>query len=450
MADDMDGYAEALALALAALAASPRGTLRMPDSASTIGDVAAHLVACAAIRRRREDPVKAVERHVRQGEEAIATLSTLTDDPDPTAVRNPTPPVLSGIVGKPWALNSGFLHHYGRNWQLSGTMPGLYLTLPTMHPDLDEMGLRFRRELAGLGLPADVVSKGIARAGRNPHGEEDERPWTEFALPMDDERLDYAGSILNLGHQTAHNVQESIRSYARQAAEVHWNADSLSRMMNEVENHCLDAEEDAPSLRFVNASLYAVSVGRTGKLKDSVVIHANFTGLSEALLDIPIRAVLTGAIGTTSPSTTTTADMVKDQIRRQRAKARIGGPTVERTGLALLEAAGIDVGAMRAGLRDKLTVLDTRVHAGPGTNAWMRVATGRITAAVDISKETRWRHDQLEIRRALPESVMSTLAGRPVTDVVGHPALEGAVIRSARMSKGRTIVTVEPRWQPLD
>jgi hypothetical protein len=45
---------------------------------------------------------------------------------------------------------------------------------------------------------------------------------------------------------------------------------------------------------------------------------------------------------------------------------------------------------------------------------------------------------------------MSTLAGRPVTDVVGHPALEGAVIRSARMSKGRTIVTVEPRWQPLD
>lgn len=445
------GYERALAIAREALDAEPRARLPMPDSASSLGDVAAHLVASAATRNPRQRIEGAVARHLKAGMDAIVQLSVLTDDPDPTApVAATIGPQVKGKVGREWSFNGGFVHHYGHSWQLSGAIPGLFLTLPRLHPNMDEMGRRFRSELEDAGLPSDVVARGHARAGVNPYGLDDERPWTEFVLPMVDRRLDYVGSIVDLGHVSSFRERDSLGTYARQASAIHENAESLSRMMDAAEEVCMDAADEVPSLQFEDVSINSVSIGRIGKLKDAVVIHARFKGLSEALTRIEIKGILTGNIGMMEPSTTSTPQMVVEQLKRYRALTRLGGPTIDRTGLDLLRAAGHDVDEMLDRLRGKLGMVDTRVHAGTGTNAWLRISAGRITATVSISPEARWKHDHIEIRRELPQSVIASLAGRAASDVVGHPALHGATVRSGRMLRNRALVSVEPRWEPLD
>jgi hypothetical protein len=435
----MDNYERALQLASEALGADPRSGIALPETPTTAGHMAAHLVASAAIRRRKETPEAGVRRHIEAGREAVGLLSSLVTEPRTLA---------SGRVGSDWNYNAGFLSHYDEKWQVSGVVPGVFRLLPRMTPDLDTMQQRFRDRLAAAGLPKGELRRAVVREGSNPHGTEDDRPWTEFRLEMDDPRISLSNWIVDLGHKADLPLDASLRSYASQAVEVYLNAASLKRMADRIEMLCMDAWDDAPMLRLEGVSLYAVSLTRGGPLKDSVVMHASLTGLSEALTETPVRTVYTAHLGTDAPRHTTMSAIVNVQAERSRALSRIGGPTIDTTGRDLLSAAGHDVDAMIRGI---LTLDDRekRVSAGRGTKAWMNASGGRITSAVDITPEARWKHNEMEIRRTFPESVLSGLVGRSAHDVLNHPALRETRVTSASTRNGRTIVKIAPRWEPL-
>lgn len=447
-----DHYRHAVEIARMALSDDPRAGVRYPGYASDLGDIAAHLVAVSALRRTNWGISKAIAKHVDAGREAIAQLSLHTDDPAPTAVRaGYSSTGVSGTVGSAWSLNSGHLNHHGETWLVSNHARGLFREYPNVHPDYERMTQRYRDELRGVGVPEAVVARAAVRQGRNPHGGPDDgRMWTTFRVPMEDGRLDHEAHMVHLVHQSSTLVGTSMHTYARQALAVHLNQAQLGRMANAAEMLALDAVEHLRHVEFGEVWLHAVHVDRGLKMKDSAVFHVEVSGLSSALRQVPMVAVMTGEIGLASPTTSSLPDVVKEQQERSRALGRLGGPTIDRTGRLFMEAAEHVPSDLIDALARNVVNVETRLHAGYGTKAWFKISNGRITAAVDISAEVRWKHDHLEIRRTLPETVVATLPGKPASVVMDHPALAGITIRTARMKDGRLIVGLPPVWEMLD
>lgn len=443
-------HARARAAALGILEEHPRSHLTIPGYASTLADIAAHMVATAAVRRHIVNVDRAVARHIDAGRLAIALLSMETSDPDPSVSRTPYSNTVEGVVGTKWQYSLGQINHYGATSRLSGSLRGLFERLPALEPDHDELTRRYRGELIMASVPADIAEAAVVQRGSSPHRFDDSRPWTEFLVPMPDRRLDHRGHVVDLMHQSTIQTSNSMAQYARQAAKVHENLDTIGRMADAAEEIAFEQTIDVPELDCKGVRLYSVHIHRGLKMKDNVVLHIDLEGLSEAFRRIPVLGVMTGPIGSTCPETTNLPEMVKIQQKRARAFKRLGHPTIDRTGRLFMEAAEHVPDDLLKGLKDGLTNIETRLHAGHGTKAWFRIDNGRITAAVDISPEVRWKNDRLEIKRHLPETVVGSLPGRPGTVIMEHPALENTVIRSARMEKGRLVVGIAPIWEKMD
>lgn len=69
---------------------------------------------------------------------------------------------------------------------------------------------------------------------------------------------------------------------------------------------------------------------------------------------------------------------------------------------------------------------------------------GRIVARIRIARDTSWRNGELTIKnRMLPETVISALPGRSLTDVVDDVLLQGAVITGARNTKDGLVIRAQ-------
>lgn len=445
-----DTYTEAVALAREALRDHPRHAVPFPGYASTLGDIAAHLVARAAVRRKGWNTVKAVEHYVSAGRNAIDQLSLATNDPAPGASKAMFSGGLAGRVGRCWKLNQGYMNHYGETLLLSGTLPGLFKDLPLVEIDNDDMTLRYREALSREGLPDEIVTRSTVITGDNPHGQPDKRLWTIFHTPMKDRRLDHNPTMVDLPHNSTILVNSSMATYARQALILWQNLDRIRDMVESAEDIAIEAMSQVPGLIFERTTLYSVNTGRGPNLKDAVVLHMHYTGLSEGLREMPILAIMTGEIGLRRPTTSTIPGMLKPQKKRFEALRRLGHPTIDRTGRLFMEAARHVPDDLIDALKRNESQAETRLHAGYGTNAWFKISNGRVTASLEVAAGVHWKHDRLVVRRSFPETVVGTLPGRPATTIIDHPALEGATIRSARMKDGSLIIGIAPIWEKLE
>ena len=446
METPVDKHRQALDLARRLLADDPRADLPMQGYAATAGDVAAHLVANAATRRGNARIDRSVPKLIEAGRQAIIGLSAYTTDRHARA--GTYGGEVKGTIGTEWRYMSGDVYHYGHSWKLSASTRELHRRHPTTLPDLDECGRRFRQALRAEGVPENVVGGAYALIEKPEYGGDDEHVWTGFVMPMEDRRLDIVQTIVDIVHTSTVVVASSLTSHAKAAAAVHRHRDSLARMLDHAREVCMSSMGQYEHVGYESVKLRSVYQGR-GKLADSVSIHATLLGLSEALTRREMTCVLTGKLGETETERSNLNSILEDQKTLASARRRLGRATVDVTGRAFMAAAGHDVAAMLDGIFDYGPKTSPRISAGKGMDAWFRITKGRITANVQVAPEARWKNDHLELKRQLPQAIMNSLAGRPATDVVDHPALEGATIRSVRTMRDRTLVMIMPRWEPL-
>jgi len=442
----MDKHRQAVDLARRLLADDPRAHLPMKGYAATAGDVAAHLVANAATRRGNARIDRSVPRFIEAGRQAIVSLSAYTTDRHPKA--GPYGGEVKGTVGAEWRYLSGDVYHYGYSWKLSASTHDLHRQYPATLPDLEEYGRRFREELRGEGVPEDIVNGAHAFIEAPDHGGATEHVHTGFVMPMDDPRLDIVQTIVDIVHISTVVVSSSIARHASAAAAVHRNRDTLSKMLDHARDVCMSCMDDHEHVAYESVRLKSVYQGR-GTLPDAVSIHATLLGLSEALTRREMICTLTGKLGETQTERSNLDSILSDQKTLASARRRLGRPTVDVTGRAFMKAAGHDVDEMLGGMCDYGTKNGSRISAGQGKDAWFRIAKGRVAANVQVAPEARWKYDHIELKRQLPQAIMNSLAGRPATDVVDHPALEGATIRSVRTLNNRTLIMIVPRWEAL-
>lgn len=445
--EQRERYLIALPIAAAMLSSDPRYDLSITGYRTTVGDVAAHLIASSAARRRIGDPKAAVASLEIQGREAISQISLATNDPDPAAVRLRKDGV-EGRVGSRWILDSGMLKHYGESFYLSGCLRGVHDILPQVDPDIEGLTSRWKDALLDAGLPMDVLDTAHVVVGEKPYELPDGMGvYTSFILPMRDRRIDAKGHILNIHHQSHVLQRNSIHDHAVRAVAVHAMQNDLIHMCNHAEDIAFGACDKVEDLHPDRIELYTVYLRSHLNRENDAVFHVFFHGISEAFRPITLRSVMTGPIASGRVKHIKLDEMVREQKQRSKARRRLGRVMVERTGRLLME---MTEGVPKGLLRNMDEGDGNRIHAGYGTRAWYRVHEGRITANVDVSSEVRWSNTHLEVKQMVPQSVALSLAGRPTTDVVQHAALEGTTIKSAKNMDGRLIVNVEPIWEEFD
>lgn len=80
----------------------------------------------------------------------------------------------------------------------------------------------------------------------------------------------------------------------------------------------------------------------------------------------------------------------------------------------------------------------------------MHFNDGRLLARIDIAPGVHWREDRLVLEQKLPETVLATLSGRTLGQVLEHPVLPSdRVIVSAKATQRRATITTKARSVPL-
>lgn len=79
------------------------------------------------------------------------------------------------------------------------------------------------------------------------------------------------------------------------------------------------------------------------------------------------------------------------------------------------------------------------------------VRNGELTGPVKLGKGVGYQNGRVNAKgiKSLPDTIMATLPGRPMDDVIGHPYLKGVTIRSASINGEILSLRPEPSPEPL-
>lgn len=426
----------ARAAALAVLSTEPDADVRVPGYAATTADIAAHLVGDAVqhdARLRADRPSAGL---LKAGREAIALMAA--------AIRKGLPDAgaaTKGAVGRSFELHSSYVSHYGRNWQLSGSIPRLFARYPETTPDVAALRMDMVHRLMELGIDEEVADRLEVVHGRSPYSSKRDGHWTAFRLPADDRRATLEQNVAHIDHLSTITLEQKLRGFARNFREAHLHAERISKLLDETTSHALDVMDDPAGLVFLDVELRGVMRTKSGL---HATIRATFEGLSAALTPREVHGSYTSPIEGTMARTHDMKDMLVHQRQLRRIVRTRPDLQIDATGRRLLEAHGLDVRA----LVQEMVAGHRSIQSVPGLpDATMRIDEGRVTVIARISPDVYWRRNQLEVRATFPDAVAQTLAGRCATLVVAHPALEGTVIGRAKVEKKRTLVSVKPRWE---
>lgn len=197
------------------------------------------------------------------------------------------------------------------------------------------------------------------------------------------------------------------------------------------------------SMRFDTAVCSRIN-GRATTLEE--IVHEATTRLQAILDRQRERAKDAAARGMAKPASSGTVEHIDTDVAFARVVASVGK-----------DPAGVLDGAMRRGHSDSnVDAKGGRILAVSGAHVaeypideghWIRVCLPHVKLRDAQGRHTvTWRGHEIEVPSAqLPDSVLTTLVGRPLGDLVMvHPLLDGRIIRKAQMKtdKARSAVVV--------
>lgn len=427
---------------------------------ATLGDIASHLVAYAAVKKTKGSLEDAVASYLKSGFDVLTKLAS--SNKAYKADKDFADRGIEGRVGANWIINGHRISHFHDTWLISRSVRGVHKTLPLTHNENDKIKSYLQFKLKKKGLPDSLIEQ-VELTSSTTKWTDRSSTWTNIKVPMGDPRVNMKISYEDADHISFEFIKNSLTHFAMNV-ESCWEhrlliEDLLDICEKDVTYRIFDLEyisirnrSRLPNVKyasFKNSSVYNV-ISRKGMGKpDGIVIHLEVAGLSESLLEYRHKVVMTSDASRKSNITTNFDSIFEGHSKRVKALRKLGGPVVEQIGLSFMEAAGYDQDRFREAVeKTNMTVFDVSLSKGKMASGKFKVSCGKITASIRLNDEIQWAYNHLRIRRKIPETLVCSLEGRLVTDVVDHPVLVGKKITTAKMNNGQLEIGIEPVWKP--
>lgn len=440
---------------LRSIATEPGANCCVPGYLGTLGEVAAFMVSSETIsskiaaRRLQSSPEAVYCRLVADAKAIVRLLLTQTQ-----AGNNRI--FLSRHLGTPdpgeiWVLRTLIENRVscrGGSGFLSKAVPGVTKVLPPVSIDCTDAEAELQRYLIEKGATAETASAArVVSDGRS-------SVQIRMPSPDGDRRLDLCDAVRDAAHWSNSKLSESLAYFANRAAirDRH-----LARAHQEMAMwHDLISEhiEGVDGLRLEDVSLYTADCQSRRSLAEArevtspnFVFHCLVRLFNDALESTITRIVFTSACARDQATSATRLQKLVLTHKRNLKAIHMSGQHLryESTALALLKAANADLQE----IEQKLRTTPNKVKVSADRKSWVSAKNGRVTLRMPLSDTVTWKHDQVEVSGiSLPKSILISLPGEPACRVVEHPALAGAIIRSANATRRGFRLRVEPRWVP--